>query len=68
MAKRLSPIITYTEILSRAIRSIDIEIGEWQKRCENLPQEYLNTATEDLRKKRETLMTLYSIETGTQYE
>lgn len=60
--------ITYTEILSRALSSIESEIEDWRLKCESLPQEQRErmfvTATEELRGKWEALTTLYRIETG----
>jgi hypothetical protein len=68
MAKKTTPIITHTEILSRAIRSIEGEIEGWEIQCEGLPQKerevMFATATKELREKLETLKTLYRIETG----
>lgn len=72
MAKKTTPIITHTEILSRAIRSIEADIADWRKKCEGLPQAQKDAmeaiATEELREKLETLKTLYFIETGVELE
>ena len=65
MAKKTEPIITHTEILSRAIRSIEEEIEEWNNKSDNIPQELIAKATEEPRAKLEALKTLYRIETGT---
>lgn len=71
MAKKATPIITYTEILSRAIRSIEVDIEERMALCEGLPKdiqaEMFNKSTVELRAKLETLKTLYSIETGADF-
>lgn len=71
MAMKVSPIITHTEILNRAICSIKAEIADWHKKCEGLPQAQKDamfaTATEELRAKLDTLKTLYRIETGVDY-
>ena len=70
MAKKNNlPIITYTEILSRAIRSIEQEIGEWRARCEKLPDgaQIFEEATADLSAKLATLKDLYRVETGNEY-
>ena len=68
MAKNTKPIITHTEILSRAIKSIEAEINEWKDRCKGLPKEqaekYFEAATKELREKQDALKTLYRIETG----
>lgn len=68
MAKKTTPIITHTEILSRAIISLESDIEAWQAQCEGLPEEIraemFNKSTEELRAKLETLKTLYRIETG----
>lgn len=65
-----TPTITHTEILSRAISSIDAEIEVWRLKCEDLPTEQREkmfmVATGELRAKLEALQTLYSIETGTE--
>ena len=65
MAKKTEPIITHTEILSRAIRSIEDEITEWHSKGDNFPQELIAKATEEPRAKLEALKALYRIETGT---
>lgn len=71
MAKKTTPIITHTEILSRAIQSIEGDIEERLALCEGLPEdiraEMFNKATVELRAKLETLKTLYSIETGADF-
>lgn len=70
MAKK--PIITHTEILSRAIRCIEYDIAEWRSKCECFPAEHreaaLTAATKDLAEKLEALKTLYRIETGAAIE
>ena len=71
MAKK-TIIITHTEILSRAIRSIEADIADWRTKCESLPQDQKDamfaTATADLREKLDALKTLYRIETGAELE
>ena len=68
MKNKTSPIITYAEILSRAIRTFEDDIEEWRRKVENLPQEQRDTmftaATKELTEKLDTLKTLYRIETG----
>lgn len=70
MAKKTKPIITHTEILARAMRSIAGEIQEWHGKCAAFPEEQREkmfaAATEELRAKMEALKTLYCIETGTE--
>ena len=70
--KKAEPIISFTEILCLAIRSIDAEIGEWRKRFEGLPaeviEERLVICTSNLNEKRDALKTMYRIEAGTDYE
>lgn len=61
---KTNPIITYTEILARAIRTIEDEITEWHNKGDNFPQELIAKATEEPRAKLEALKTLYRIETG----
>lgn len=72
MAKRSKPIITHTEIFSRAIKSVEAEIDEWRRRCAGFPQEerekMFSAATEELRNKLEALKEMYRIETGADYE
>ena len=64
MKIKTNPIITYTEILARAIRTLEDEIAEWQNKSDNFPQELIDKATEEPRAKLEALKTLYRIETG----
>lgn len=70
MAKK--PIITHTEILSRAIRCVEYDIAEWRSKCERFPADQreamLAAATKDLTEKLEALKTLYRIETGAYIE
>ena len=66
--KRPEPIITHTEIYALAIRTIDEDIKTWRQRCEGLPEEYFDRATEQLRAKRDVVKELYRIETGTEYD
>ena len=72
MAKKTKPIITHTEILARAIRTVEAEIDEWRRRCAGFPQEerdaLFNTATEELRGKLDALKQMYIIETGNEVE
>lgn len=70
MARRQTPIITHTEILSRAIRSIEQEIDTWRERCERIPdgEQMLKDATADLAAKLDAIKELYRIETGSDYE
>lgn len=71
MAKKAIPIITHTEILSRAISSIEADIEERKILCEGLPTdiqaEMFNKSTEELREKLDALKTLYRIETGADF-
>ena len=68
MAKKATPIITHTEILSRAIKSIEAEIDEWRGRCNDLADTYFEVATKELREKLDVLKTLYRIETGSDFD
>lgn len=63
-----SPIITHTEILALAIRSIDADIQKWRDKCEGLPTEHFDRCTLELRQKRATLCNYYLIETGVEYD
>lgn len=71
MAKKTTPIITHTEILALAIRSIEGDIEERQTLCEGLPEdiraEMFNKSTVELREKLDALKTLYRIETGAEF-
>ena len=72
MAKKTTPIITHTEILNRAICSINAEIDEWRRRCAGFPQAerdaLFKASTDGLRSKLEALETMYRYETGVEYE
>ena len=68
MAKKTTPIITYTEILARAIRTFEDEIAEWNNKSDCFPQELIAKATEEPRAKLEALKTMYLIETGAEWE
>lgn len=59
--------ITHTEIIARAIRQIDAEIEDWREKTQDLPENMFRQVTGDLVTKREELLTLYQIETGTPY-
>lgn len=71
MANKTTPIITHTEIIARAIRSIEEEIRDWHSKCANLPQEQrdamIAASTEDLCKKLDWLRLAYYTETGREY-
>ena len=71
MAIKTTPVITHTEIISRAIRSIEEEIGECRRRCDELPQnmraQFFDCSTKELVLKQTALKSLYLIETGTEY-
>ena len=72
MAKRNRPIITNTEILARAIRSVDEEMEKLQVIASQIPaeqrQQWLDPQLKPLRGKREALNMLYCIETGMDYD
>lgn len=72
MTKKVTPIITHTEILSRAIRSIEADIAEWHKKCEGIPQAQkdamIEMSTKELREKLDVLKGLYCIETGKNFD
>ena len=71
MKTKQNPIITHTEIISRAIRSIEEEISEYRRQCDGLPQEMreqmFNASTKELVMKQTALRTMYLFETGTEY-
>ena len=68
MKKNEMPIITYTEILSRAARTLEVEISEWERRCEGLPsgEDMLERSTADRKEKLKSIRLMYRIETGTE--
>lgn len=72
MAKKTTPIITHTEILNRAIRSVESEIDAWRNHCHGLPKDEADNlfvaATKDLVVKLTALKSLYLIETGSEWE
>ncbi len=72
MANKATPTITYTEILSRAINSVEAEIKGWESTCATLPAEHRSemfaAATKELVAKLDTLKTLYRIETGVDFD
>ena len=72
MARKATPIITNTEILSRAIISIQTEIDEWRELCNGLPKEQADTsfdaATKALRDKLDAVKIMYRIETGSDFD
>ena len=67
--KKAEPVITHTEILCRAIESLESEIRNWELRCEGKPglEEEIKFITSPLRDKRDALLQLYRIETGVEY-
>ena len=71
MAKKTTPIITHTEILARAIRTVDADIDEWRRRCAGFPQEerdaLFSESTKELRGKLDALKQMYCFETGSEY-
>lgn len=72
MAKKANPIITHTEIIGRAIGSIEAEIADWRQKSNGNPEVFMTgmfeIATAELREKLDALKTLYRIETGTNYD
>lgn len=69
MAKKTTPIITHTEILARAIRTVEAEIDDWRSKCEFVPESRKEAAfefaTQELREKLDVLKVMYRLETGT---
>ena len=62
--------ITQTEIICLAIRALDTEIETWRTKCAAGGEEgqlIFEKMTAEPRMKRETLRTLYLIQTGTEY-
>lgn len=70
MARKITdPIITQTEIIARAIGSVEAEIREWAERAAGRPeaQAAVDEMTRPLRNKLEALRILYLYQTGTEY-
>ena len=67
--KKQESMITYTEILSRAIRQMQEELESWETRMAGKPgmEEYIEAKRDELCPKIEAAKTLYKIETGTDY-
>lgn len=61
------PIITQTEIISRAIRSLEDEIKDLESKRDFLPKEMIDSVIEEPTKKLEALKVLYRFETGNSY-
>lgn len=62
--------ITQTEILTLAIKALDTDIENWRIKCKNGGEEgqkIFESVTAEMRMKRETLCTLYLIQTGNDY-
>lgn len=72
MAKKATPIITHTEIIALAIRSVEADIDEWRQKFNGNPDVFMTgmfeIATAELREKLDALKTLYRIETGVEFE
>lgn len=70
MARKITdPIITQTEIIARAIGSVEAEIRGWEERAAGRPeaQAAVDEMTRPLRNKLEALHILYLYQTGTEY-
>lgn len=65
MAKKNVPIITHTEILARAMKTIETEIEEIQKQAQKVPA--MADLAVPLKEKLEVLKQMYRIETGNEY-
>lgn len=58
--------ITQTEIIVLAIKQLDAQIENWRVQCKG-EENIFRQVTADLQSKRETLYTLYLIQTGENY-
>ena len=69
MAAKVIPVITYVEILCRAIRNIEDEIKRQQDIWGNIPEckAMLDAFNEERHQKLVALKEMYRIETGTNY-
>lgn len=67
--KQHKPIITHTEILCRAIRSVEGEIKTEKERYTGMPgaDDYMERVIAELIGKLDALHKMYYIETGTKY-
>lgn len=72
MGRKVTPIITHTEIIARAAKSIEREIEELRERCNVLPKEqadvYFDMSAKELVEKLDALKTMYRFETGTDFD
>lgn len=61
--------ITQTEIITLAIKAIDADIEKWRTKCDvsDKGREMFDSIAAPLLSKRETLCTLYRIQTGTDF-
>ena len=64
--KKEQPVITYTEILSRAAGSIEREIDDWKKQAQHFhgADDMLAGYVKGLQVKLDAVNTMYRIETG----
>ena len=72
MAKKAEPVITYTEILCRAIRSVELELSKYHANMNALPADHplrndISNMMMPLQKKLNAMKQLYEIETGVEY-
>jgi len=69
MANKATPVITHTEILCRAIRSIEDEIKSQEAQVGAFPggKELIAAYVNERLSKLEALKEMYRIETGTDY-
>lgn len=70
--KRTTPIITYKEILCKAIRCMELEIEEMQGKCcgktdDAIVKQMLDSVVAENTPKIQALKDIYRIETGTEY-
>lgn len=65
---KATPVITNAEILTLAINQINGRIASWREKCDGLPGEYFEKATDELFKKKDALKTMYYFETGTEFD
>lgn len=66
--KKPTPILTYTELLCLAYRSLEADVRHWEEALASLPpdQQNLNGICGPQLRKMEAIRTLYQLETGTE--
>lgn len=70
MKKKCNPVtLPHVEIICLAIKALDADIQGWRDKLPDTPAGFamFTQATEEPRAKRELLLQMYQVETGTKY-